>query len=534
MTTWLQTKFTRRLLICSVSLAFGTMATNVPAHGFGQSLDLSLPLWLWIVGAGLSVILAFTAVIDFLPPALKGLNYPRITVASSRSPGAPMLCVSLWILRIVVLAMFVATIVLSLTGNDDASTNPAPTIVWVFFWVGLAFVSALIGDIWGLLNPLRSAFMTIEWLSKKLFQRPLSLNRRYPDTLGVWPAVILLFAFSWGEHLWLGAAMPSNLGIALLGYAALSFFGMVIYGREVWLQHGEVFAVVFGLVARFAPLELRITFSDELQRCNSTSCIDRRTECINGYNCLEHLEHKHWELNLRPPATGLLNERTVAPSMAVLVMLLLASVTFDGFIETSQWRGVVDSLLATDSPNLLTETAAKLDWDPVILVASGMLFALPLLFLTLLLACCWSMSRLSPGLRPAGQKVATVRHLASRYIQTLLPIGIAYHLAHYLTTLIETSQRVMALDSDSLNINWNPLDTGVEVAAEPVSLQIIWYGVVAMIVCGHIFSVFLAHIVTLDLYREDPSAIRRQLPLVLLMVIYTTCSIWLLAQPSYA
>jgi hypothetical protein len=32
---------------------------------------------------------------------------------------------------------------------------------------------------------------------------------------------------------------------------------MALFGRETWMRHGEVFSVVFGTFARFAPTEAR-------------------------------------------------------------------------------------------------------------------------------------------------------------------------------------------------------------------------------------------------------------------------------------
>jgi hypothetical protein len=32
---------------------------------------------------------------------------------------------------------------------------------------------------------------------------------------------------------------------------------MLLYGRRTWLAHGEVFALIFALLGRFAPLEAR-------------------------------------------------------------------------------------------------------------------------------------------------------------------------------------------------------------------------------------------------------------------------------------
>jgi len=40
-----------------------------------------------------------------------------------------------------------------LVGNQSPFKNIAPTMVWVIGWVGLSFASALIGDIWIVVNP---------------------------------------------------------------------------------------------------------------------------------------------------------------------------------------------------------------------------------------------------------------------------------------------------------------------------------------------------------------------------------------------
>ena len=46
-------------------------------------------------------------------------------------------------------------------GQDDAN-NPVPNVVFVWLWVGLAFLSMLVGGVWRLLNPVR-------WLRRGLF-----------------------------------------------------------------------------------------------------------------------------------------------------------------------------------------------------------------------------------------------------------------------------------------------------------------------------------------------------------------------------
>ena len=77
----------------------------------------------------------------------------------------------------------------------------------------------------------------------------------YPEWLGVWPAVALLLAFSWVELVYPSPAVPSHIACLAVGYSILTFAGMFAFGCETWLKHGEVFSLVFGTFARFAPIE---------------------------------------------------------------------------------------------------------------------------------------------------------------------------------------------------------------------------------------------------------------------------------------
>jgi hypothetical protein len=50
-------------------------------------------------------------------------------------------------------------------------------------------------------------------------------------------------------------------------------------------------------------------------------------------------------------------------------------------------------------------------------------------------------------------------------------------------------------------------------------------------VAGHVIAVYLAHSISLRLLRDPGRALRSQLPMLVLMVLYTMTSLWILAQP---
>ena len=51
------------------------------------------------------------------------------------------------------------------------------------------------------------------------------------------------------------------------------------------------------------------------------------------------------------------------------------------------------------------------------------------------------------------------------------------------------------------------------------------------IVVGHVFAVGVAHLVALRVFETTNSALRSQVPFLVLMVAYTMVSLWILSQP---
>ena len=82
-----------------------------------------------------------------------------------RMVGHPALILAL---RLAVLGLFVVTILAGLFGDQNPYRNIAPTLVWIIWWVGLAYIAAFAGDVWALVNPWRTVFDAAEWLYRRL------------------------------------------------------------------------------------------------------------------------------------------------------------------------------------------------------------------------------------------------------------------------------------------------------------------------------------------------------------------------------
>ena len=403
-----------------------TLPAPALAHGFGQRFDLPVPTWLWIVGAGATIVLSFLMMALFVKQPGIPFDYQRLNLlrwSIFRAVAHPAV---LLVVRVAAVVVFVTSLLAGFFGTPDPFRNLLPTMLWVMFWVGLAFVCALVGDLWALINPLRTLFSWAERLYARVCDgRSLSRQRPYPLRLGVWPSVVLLSGFVWAELVWYENDVPYNLAILVTGYSFLTFTGMFIYGREVWLQNADAFSVAFGVFARFAPLELRIPRGTATKQCPSPVCTRRTGDCVNGYACAPLDEPTEW--NLRPPAVGLLNDFPVSESMLVFVLLMLAVVTFDGVIETPLFLDSLDKLASRQQLEIAVVNSQQL-------VMSLALVSVPGLFLLVYLGFSSLVDRVAAD--PGTRKSLGTLVVGCSFVLTLVPIAIAYHLAHYLSLLL--------------------------------------------------------------------------------------------------
>ena len=154
-------------------------------------------------------------------------------------------------------AVFAVTAYAGLAGADAQQDNLAPTAVYVGFWIGVPFVSLVLGDVFRLLSPWRAIGRAVAWLAGRLSRDGLPEPLPYPDRLGHWPAAAGIFAFVICELCWATAREPGPLGVLMLVYLAAQFVGMSLYGVETWTRRGDAFGVWFGLFAMLAPVGRR-------------------------------------------------------------------------------------------------------------------------------------------------------------------------------------------------------------------------------------------------------------------------------------
>jgi hypothetical protein len=503
-------------VLAAAGLAGLLAGESASAHAFGQRYDLPVPLGLYLFGAGAAVALSFLVMAAFLRVSPNLRAYPRVDLfryKAGRWLAHPWLIVALQILSFMLLVMIMLT---GLLGNQSPTRNLAPVLVWIIWWVGLAYVSALVGNVWAVLNPWSTAFAWVDALYRRLHPgRELARRWRYPERLGVWPAALFLLAFAWAELVFYDSALPATLARMTVVYSLITWGGMFLFGRERWLKRGEAFAIAFGVLARFAPTEVRITRTTLCGTCE-LDCRDSAGECVNCYACFRRAEQHERQVLLRPFATGLLRDERVSLSMVAFVLLMLSTILFDGFMATMPWVKLT-TFLYFQLPDL---GGARLS-----IIRTFGLLGFWILFLSIYTAVCWLIAAAS------GWRISA-REATRNFAYTLVPIALAYHLAHYLSYLLIQGQLIIPLLSDPFGYGWDLFgmaDYQVNIAV--VGARFAWYTAVIAIVIGHVLAVYIAHAKAMHLLDDRRHAVRSQYPMTALMVAYTVCGLWILAQP---
>lgn len=195
------------------------------------------------------------------------------------------------------------------------------------------------------------------------------------------------------------------------------------------------------------------------------------------------------------------------------VFVLLASTTLDNVRETVGWTSLKTGLGLENAPGMLVDSVALL------------LFAL--LFLAPFLAAVW----ISKRVMATGLDFGVT---ARRFAWSLVPIGIAYVLAHNAPLIMTGAPFILRGLSDPLGRGWNLFGTATVLETFFPSPAFVWALEIILIVGGHILGVLAAHRCAVRLGDSHRAAVRSQWALTVLMSVFTITTLWLLSQPLVA
>ena len=449
------------------------------AHGIVGKRDIPIPDYVFGWAAGVVLVLSFVGLAVLWP---KPILQPEPAKRLCWFPGllADIVC------GFVGVALFAVVVYAGFAGVQVGTANLEPTFVYVTFWVGLAFASLLFGNVFGAFNPWRALARAVAWFAKAVSRGSLPEPIAYPRWLGRWPAALGILCFAWLELVYSNKDDPSTLSVLALAYAVIQLVGMSIYGINAWTDRADAFAVYFGLFARISAFE-------------------RRGDA----------------LYVRAPLSSLFRLDMV-PGTVALLCVMIGSTSFDGFSNGVIWNDVAPQL----QKFFVDDLGASLNTGLELAFTVGLLFMILFVF---------GIYRLGV----AGMRLYDPNRswlvLARRFAISLVPISLAYVIAHYFSLLAYQGQAMAALASDPLGHGSDLFGTAtVSINYNVVSASGIWYVQVAALVIGHVAGLMVAHERAVGDYPDTRIAVRSQLWMLGVMVVFTSLGLWILSAAGQA
>lgn len=461
-------------------LAFPDAAS---AHALVGRQDLPVPAWLFAWGASLVLIVSFALLsVAWTKARLQDEDWRPLSTWLSAvllNPVTEFACglAGVGLLYLVVYAGF--------EGTEDAIRNFAIIFVFYTFWLGLVLASVILGDVFRAFNPWRAIGRGFSGAFRLIAGQSAPAPFRYPERLGRWPAVAGVIGFVWLElvHSAGVAPDPKDVATATLVYSAITFVCMALFGVEEWIERGEAFSGYFGMFSRLSVFEAR-----------------------------------EGRLGRRRFLTGAPSWAAV-PGSAALVLASIGVTSFDGAQEgalksaiSSTFNNIHDIGFGTIATFRITNSI----WLAIVLAGVALLYWLGIR----------GMHTVSGSPR--------ARELARSFAHTLIPIALAYIVAHYFSAFIyqEQAQFTYILSdplgngSDLFGTAGGGIDYGL------ISANAIWYVQVAALVVGHVTALTLAHDRALAVYGDVRSATRSQYFMLAVMVGFTCFGLFLLSQAN--
>lgn len=452
-------------VVVATALVLLALPGAVLGHQLVGLFESPIPLPVYLAGAAAAVALSFAIVfVRDVRPFGAGDRLarpvPRWIRAGLRAVGVIAV---LWIL------------VQGLAGGTSDGDVGA-LFLWIYGWVGLALVSALVGPVWAWLDPFTTMFDAGAWVVGRLGIAAWT-PAPFPVRLGRAPAAAGYAAFVWLELIVTGGGGGRFLVGAFLAYLAITLLGMAQFGRDAWRARAEVFSVWFGLLGRIAPITLAGTPEAGLVR-------------------------------RRPFGSGLLEPGWARADVA-LAALAVSGVLYDGLSQTQLWFDTVG--------------LAGIQGGTVSLAV----------FLGVAVLLALGVARLVAGSSRSAVGIAAVG-------AGLVPIAAGYIAGHYLAFLLVDGQRILIALGDPFLQGWNLGGLAFATPNSAwLAPGVVWAAQLAAVIGGHMLGAVSGHAAAArDLDAHSAGALRslrvRQIPLAVFMVALTATTLWSLGQSIVA
>ena len=461
------------------SLMFFLIGTFVPASAFAHVSERALILLLpteFYIPAGIAVLI-LTILIAYLTPVsfITSLFLSYKFKVNIHNYISVKAIEDLKILISCISLIFLITLIIfGYIGSRDPLANPLSLFIWSVWFMVMPVIQIIFGNVWAFLNPWYG-FGRLFFKNRILFK----LDQNYSL---IFSSVGFLL-FSLFMLVDIAPDDPDRLANIVTIYLLVNFIFMKIFGVD-WLKNGECFTSFYRLLSKLSWIWIK-----------------------EGKIYVGFFGSQLKDINTFPP-------------MSVLFLsIILATLSFDGLNETFLWFKIinVNPLEFYGRSSVVLENS------------SGLIFFAILLFLIFSIT-------IFLGHKFINEKV-TFKNIIGINSIALLPIALAYHIAHYLTSFLVNIQYSYKVASDPLNNGMDLLNLGdfnvtTSFFNTIETVKLIWFIQAAAIVIGHVIAVLLAHSICEGYLKTKSSILISQFPISIFMIGYTFLGLWILSTPT--
>jgi polyferredoxin/CRP-like cAMP-binding protein len=272
------------------------------------------------------------------------------------------------------MALFIPVVVMGYIGPQTRDASFTLNFFWAWWWPGYLFFFAFVGRVWCAVCPF---MITAEWVRKlSLWIWPRELLPWPTQWMNRWGAWLLfggfLAIYVW-EKLW---DLPHRAYLSaslLLVITAGAVIFSLIYERRLWCRYLCPIGGMNGMFAKLSMVELRSTQQVCGSQCSTFGCykggaatpvlfpdalptegqatggcplyshpaqLQDNRDCMLCMTCLKACPNRSGQLNLRFPATDLLEHHQGFWAEVALLLLLLGGVCMHHSNTILAWLGM--------------------------------------------------------------------------------------------------------------------------------------------------------------------------------------------------
>jgi 4Fe-4S binding domain len=261
-----------------------------------------------------------------------------------------------WVGRWMMIGLLVALTYSAFFGPRDPRLNFATVMSWVVWWPLLAISYLVIGRVWCAVCPMGAL--------SDIVHRKIGLNLKAPELFKKrWlVAVILGIAIlyqAWIEEVTRASVSPLITGFILWSFTIGAVVSGLVFERWTWCRHLCPLGAWSGVFAMSSVVEVRADPNVCLaNRCKGIYCyfgrdnypgcpfhqvpkiMETNRYCSTCGNCLKACPNDAISIRLRPPGREFVTQKKEVPENALIAVVAIGVVAFQGFVMTEPWAAL--------------------------------------------------------------------------------------------------------------------------------------------------------------------------------------------------